>query len=84
MNWLRLMIEAVVVGIVLVIFGYAGSYLAELFLPDVSIPESCKDWNKHYAMEWSLLFTGILAHLFFEVAGINRWYCKNGHACRFI
>jgi hypothetical protein len=28
-----------------------------------------------------LFLTGVLLHLFYEVTGMNGWYCKNGNAC---
>ena len=29
-----------------------------------------------------LFFTGVLVHLICEVVGLNKWYCRNGVACR--
>lgn len=29
-----------------------------------------------------LFITGIAAHIFCELSGINRWYCNNGVACK--
>jgi hypothetical protein len=78
---MRLLVEATVVGIALVIFGnIVGFVVGKLFSTD--LPPLCKDWNKNYAMEISLFLSGALLHLFFELTGVNRWYCKKGNACR--
>lgn len=29
-----------------------------------------------------LFTTGVLIHLLCEVTGVNKWYCKNGNACK--
>lgn len=78
---MKLLIEAVVVGISLVIIGnIVGFFVGKLFSTD--LPPVCKNWNKLYVMEISLFMTGVVAHLLFEVTGVNKWYCKNGYACR--
>lgn len=28
------------------------------------------------------VITGVLTHLGFEAAGLNKYYCENGYACR--
>ena len=76
----NLIVEAVVVGIMTIIFGnLAGLLIGPLF--KVDLPEVCSDWNKFYTMEITLFFTGVFIHLFCEFSGINKWYCKNGFAC---
>ena len=29
-----------------------------------------------------VILIGAVTHLLFEVAGFNKWYCKNGTACK--
>lgn len=29
-----------------------------------------------------IFLVGVIIHLFCEFSGINRWYCKNGNACK--
>ena len=65
-NFLLVAIEAGIVGIAIVIFGRLTRFL----------------FGKNYGMEIRLFLIGFLAHLFFEYTGINKWYCKNGIACR--
>lgn len=77
----QILIEAVVVGIMTVIFGSIAGMIVAPFLK-VDLPEICSTWNKFYAMEISLFLTGVLIHLFCEYTSINKWYCKNGFACK--
>tara|TARA_Y100000768_G_scaffold387762_1_gene380184 strand:- start:2525 stop:2785 length:261 start_codon:yes stop_codon:yes gene_type:complete len=78
---LGLMIEAFVVGITLVLVGTIISGIFS-FATKSDLPPVCKDWNKNYIMELSLFFTGFATHLLLEVVGLNKWYCKNGVACK--
>lgn len=77
---MKLLIEALVVGIATVIVGSIVGYSISLFLKS-DLPKVCKDWNKFYVMEISLFLTGFLVHLISEFTGVNRWYCKKGRAC---
>lgn len=77
---MKLMIEALVVGIATVVVGsIVGFGVGKVLGSDM--PKVCKNWNKKYAMEISLFLTGSLLHLLFEFLGGNKWYCKNGIAC---
>ncbi len=29
-----------------------------------------------------LFITGVIVHIICEIVGLNKWYCKNGAACR--
>ena len=82
-NLITLLIEALVVGVVTVIVGTIVGFLVAKFYPmKVSLPDECKNYNKYFIMEICLFFTGFIAHLLFEVVGGNKWYCKNGVACK--
>jgi hypothetical protein len=77
----QVFVEAVVVGLMTILFGnIAGFLVGPMF--KVDLPKICSTWNKFYAMEISLFLTGFLIHLFCEMSGINKWYCKNGAACK--
>tara|TARA_Y100000816_G_C25900999_1_gene469997 strand:+ start:107 stop:382 length:276 start_codon:yes stop_codon:yes gene_type:complete len=77
----ELFIEAIVVGIAMVIVGtMVGYVIAKSFAVD--LPPVCKKWNKNHIMELSLFLTGFIGHLLFEFIGANKWYCKNGYAAR--
>ncbi len=71
---LRLIIEALVVGVVIVIMGYPSSMLALKILPMV-------DDNHLPVMYLSLFITGLSSHFLFEALKLNKWYCTNGFAC---
>ena len=77
----KLLKEGVVFGVLVVVVGTIISKIVGRYF-SVELPKVCKSWNRYYAMEISLFFTGLLAHFFCEAVGINRWYCKNGAACR--
>ena len=78
---MRLIVEALLVGVIIVIVGTLISYcVGKTF--SVKLPPVCKNWNKNYVMEISLFFTGFFAHLILEMSGVNKWYCKNGFACQ--
>lgn len=76
-----LFVEAFVVGILTIIFGTIISLIiGSLF--SQNLPKICKEWNKNHIMEICLFFTGVSIHLFCEFTGLNKWYCKNGVACK--
>ena len=77
----QLWVEAVAVGLILVVVGTVVSWVVSKIM-GTDLPPVCKDWNKNYIMEICLFLSGVLVHLLCEVIGINRWYCKNGYACR--
>jgi len=78
----KLLLEAIVVGISVALFGTVVSFVFSISPLKVSLPPVCKDWNKNYIMELSLFLTGFLLHFMFESIGLNKWYCKYGNACR--
>ena len=78
---LNLITEAVVVGLTIVVMGTLVSFVIAYSIKS-DLPPVCKDWNKNYVMELSLFFTGFLTHFIFEFVGLNKWYCKNGVACK--
>ena len=78
----RLLIEAVVVGIITVVVGYIVIWILSNFNKDAK--DINKEWNKNHIMELVLFLTGICIHLLCEVSGINSWYCENGLACQVI
>jgi len=75
---MHIILEALIVGIVVGIFGFI-------------ISTSLMFMNKNFTLKkyyfWkSVLFsyflTGFLFHLVAELSGVNKWYCKNGNACK--
>jgi hypothetical protein len=76
----ELLVEAVIVGIIVTVIGTLITLLLGKFF-SIELPPVCKDWNKNYVMEISLFLTGFTTHLLCEAIGLNKWYCKKGHAC---
>ena len=74
------LIEAVVVGIGVVVLGTVISFVYRMFSKH-ELPPVCNDWNKNFAMEICLFLTGFVFHILCEFAGVNKWYCTNGSAC---
>jgi hypothetical protein len=68
----RLLIEAVAVGVLVVLLGYVVIY----------VMESMKlKMNRDKQMIIGFFVLGALTHLVCEFSGVNKWYCKNGRAC---
>lgn len=75
-----LVFEAVVVGVLIVIGGsVVAKVLEDYYVTDV--PPICRGWNRYHVMEISLFLTGFFVHIFCEMVGVNRWFCKYGRAC---
>lgn len=74
----NLFIEALTVGIATAIIGFIISTL--FMLPSKNF--SFKKYHFWPQVILAFFITGILIHLLCEVSGINKWYCKNGVACR--
>ncbi|UOG94181.1 hypothetical protein MKD35_140 [Aureococcus anophagefferens virus] len=72
---LELIIEAVIVGIVILAVGTLLAFIISRFFK-TNLPSICKTWNKNHIMEITLFLTGFFAHLFFEVVGANSYYVK--------
>ena len=78
---MNLIIEAIIVGILILVVGTCVSYLIRLCIKS-TLPQVCKDWNKNHVMEICLFSTGFIAHLLCELTGINKWYCTNGNVLK--
>jgi hypothetical protein len=64
---LKLIVEAIVVGIVLCMIG-----VPILLLSD----------NNLYSYIIKLFIIGIIVHFLFEFTGGNKWYCDYGYSCK--
>lgn len=75
----RLLIEAIAVGILLIPLGYLVLYgSVELSKRYKSVDRM----DKNIKMSLGFFLLGVLTHLFCELTGINKWYCKKGIACQ--
>jgi len=67
-----LLMEAAAVGVLTVILGIIVVSVMNLMKLKLA---------REVSMGIALFIIGGLIHLFCEVTGVNKWYCKNGHAC---
>jgi H+/Cl- antiporter ClcA len=75
---LSLFIEAVVIGLLLGVFGL---FFSTLLMFITSSDFKLSKYHFWWKVLLSYIFIGFLFHIFCEVTHINKWYCKNGHAC---
>ena len=68
-----LLMEAIVVGLLIVIVGVLVHMLIKKVKPDM-LPRECAEWNKHHIMELCLFMTGAFVHVISEFSGINQKY----------
>lgn len=76
---LNILIEAFVVGLATIFFGFISSFIIEYFSKVFDLNTRN---NLNTVMALALFLTGVLAHLTFEFLGLNKWYCKYGVACK--
>jgi uncharacterized membrane protein HdeD (DUF308 family) len=69
-----LLSEALVIGVMALIVG--------VIVHSVSMKLKKHDMNNMKVYAIHLFIIGILVHLIFQYAGINKWYCTNGLACK--
>ena len=75
---MHIILEALIVGIVVGIFGFIISTSLMFMNKNFSL-------KKYYFWKrvlFSYILTGFLFHLVAELSGVNKWYCKNGNACK--
>ena len=81
----QLIYEAASVGAITILFGNVVSCVLDFVVLSpklkMKLPISSSR-DKFYEMGIVLFLTGVSIHLFCELMGINKWYCKNGYACK--
>ena len=70
-------VEAVVVGAITLVIGTAVQVAFMYTQKGFSIGK-ISFWPSLLGANFLL---GVLVHLICEWSGVNRWYCRNGHAC---
>ena len=71
-----IIIEGVVVGIGVILVGTLTSYLIAI------MRNKNTRFLKNPWMIVGLFLTGFILHVGLDVAGLNKWYCKNCAGCR--
>ena len=72
----KVIVEAIVVGLLLIPMTYIAGIIARLIVQKPSLPDVCSKWNENYIMEVNLFLAGFFFHIICEVIGVNRWYVK--------
>ena len=80
----QLLIEAIFVGISLILLGNVVGFLVGKYYIKPELPSGCSEYNKYYVMELTLFLTGFFLHILCEVCGLNRWYISNSAAALLI
>jgi hypothetical protein len=70
--------EAIIVGLATMILGTFLSVASMYIQPDFKISK-IDFWPALLGVNF---LTGFILHLICEWTGVNRWYCKNGNACK--
>ena len=71
-------VEAFFVGLATLVLGTLLSVGSMYLQPGFKISE-IKFWPSLLAVNFLI---GFILHIVFEIAGLNKWYCKNGYACK--
>lgn len=58
-----MLLQAVIFGLLIILLGYVGGFLARFITVIPPIPHECKNWNQNNTMEWSLFITGFISYL---------------------
>jgi RsiW-degrading membrane proteinase PrsW (M82 family) len=77
---MKLLYEAIIVGIVTAVVGFV------IATGMMYIGVEKFSFKKYHFWKRVLLgyfLTGVVIHLLFEALGANKWYCKNGNACKY-
>lgn len=69
----QLLTEILAVGILTLLIGVAVSY--------AMMGRAAKHFDHWPQVATSYFITGALIHMICEASGVNKWYCRNGHAC---
>lgn len=75
----QILIEAFVVGVSTIIMGNIVAYFTRYFIEQESY-RYCNTWETFNILQVTLFLTGFLLHIFYEIAGLNKWYCRTLYA----
>ena len=72
----KILLEAVVVGLLLIPVTYIAGSIAKQITSKPALPDICKSWNKYYMMEVNVFLAGFVFHLLAEFSGLNAFFVK--------
>tara|TARA_Y100000389_G_C17468992_1_gene528500 strand:- start:5965 stop:6219 length:255 start_codon:yes stop_codon:yes gene_type:complete len=81
----QLIYEASSVGVMTVLFGNVIACVLDFAILSPKLKTKLPlmtSRDNFYQMGILLFLTGVSIHLFCELVGLNRWYCKEGFACK--
>ena len=81
----QLIYESISVGIMTVLFGNVIACVLDFAILSPKLKTKLpimSSRDNFYQMGILLFLTGVFIHLFCELMGLNRWYCREGFACK--
>lgn len=81
----QLIYEASSVGVMTILFGNVIACVLDFAILSPKLKTKLPlmtSRDNFYQMGILLFLTGVSIHLFCELVGLNRWYCKEGFACK--
>tara|TARA_B100001758_G_scaffold247390_1_gene265033 strand:+ start:4456 stop:4710 length:255 start_codon:yes stop_codon:yes gene_type:complete len=81
----QLIYEAISVGVITVLFGNVIACVLDFAVlsPKLKMKLPLRTSRDNFYQMGILLFlTGASIHIFCELMGINKWYCREGFACK--
>ena len=79
MNWSKVLLEAIISGIAVLVIGLIVNWLSQSWRKDHLL--SIRPEFHMSRLGLNLFITGVLVYIIAEFSGANRWYCRNGNAC---
>jgi hypothetical protein len=80
MNIMKILLtEAFLVGVLIIPLGFLVLGLSFFLQNNVKL---YRDMGPNFIMITGFFALGFITHIVCELSGINKWYCKNGNACR--
>jgi uncharacterized membrane protein YgaE (UPF0421/DUF939 family) len=62
-------------GLLVLLVGSIVAFIVGFLMPNINLPEVCKEWNKYHAMEISLFLTGVFSYIVLEL--YKKYFKKN-------